>query len=1062
MNFENMINIENFEYSSSFTFKIIIDITQNAQSLYQLDLISEYFDINYLTLTNNCNTCISKRKFFAAPSIHDDAKKISQLVKFIEWKSIYIISSADTESLTFSLQVQDFIEFPVSLFTIQLDLSQVLLKKFINRVVKSSGIQNFIVSGSDNFILRFQEAIIATKANKPSFTFIFPSFTSSHIDLENFIVLSQKHTINSISPAHSQYLYLMYLLNNFLSSSSQNFFSQCELYNCANQFELLKVVNNTKIVIANISDNIKITKNEYFDFNLKPKEKAIEIILFVANGTTEANTDYPAASTLYYEGAKYGINKVNKDSSGIRYFVYYTDCGNLAFEFNFTYNCLKKYEKTLPVAYLTSLYTPGVLMNIQALRTMGLNVPQISPSVSYDDLENKSLYKEYLTLGTSYKDYHLGGQSLLIKNFMWNNIIVYGSTDLLFFYKEVVTLITQSGDKVLNPISLAIFPSNYTREDFPQHKEKFDFARSKNCRIFLILSNQPGLILEGLYDAGYRRGEFVSLWIHLVYTLLTSSKTEEIYMKKRKELLIGNLVGNYREWVGDQWTGLKKSFEGLFADTTNMCLTHDTFLAVHNSVEHLISIGEDYEIADVMIGNMRKQRVTGCLGPVYFPDDSNQRSGVRYMFKQVHLNDETGELGLKELVVADRYSLMTAVFVGKAEWAGTLNIPTNFLNIEKCVYSDIRKQNYVSMILYTIIFIITVFFSFLSWKYFKGCEQEFKLNQIISLSDIFVIVFIFLQFFQIISLEPENGIFTISLAKSNFLIGFNLPEYFDYQFENFWKFLHILIGTIFAFIFFTSIYLINTLRRIYDWKTFEKIKAFCKIIGVSLGNILFMPIIDMLLEVFDCPNFDNGLFFMKRVCTEKCYESTHKTYAILSSILLFVYISISTFSRPLWFYTSSESNLSPSIAFISCLSIFQVSLLTIRRTLYPLFPLACILVICIIIFFFTVITWFKTSYNMKKVKIYQIIILIASLWGLIMSVIYTSAVNNYVSFVVCYFGILVILGFGILKSLKYPEGFKAERGIAISNLIRFEFSKGFDQLFCDSIFRKNINHVMKF
>ena len=99
---------------------------------------------------------------------------------------------------------------------------------------------------------------------------------------------------------------------------------------------------------------------------------------------------------------------------------------------------------------------------------------------------------------------------------------------------------------------------------------------------------------------------------------------------------------------------------------------------------------------------------------------------------------------------------------------------------------------------------------------------------------------------------------------------------------------------------------------------------------------------------------------------------------------------------------------------------------------------------------------------MKKVKIYQIIILIASLWGLIMSVIYTSAVNNYVSFVVCYFGILVILGFGILKSLKYPEGFKAERGIAISNLIRFEFSKGFDQLFCDSIFRKNINHVMKF
>ena len=51
-----------------------------------------------------------------------------------------------------------------------------------------------------------------------------------------------------------------------------------------------------------------------------------------------------------------------------------------------------------------------------------------------------------------------------------------------------------------------------------------------------------GLILEGLYDIGFRKGDFISIWIYSIYISLIKGEKNEKFLNKRKDLLDGNLI----------------------------------------------------------------------------------------------------------------------------------------------------------------------------------------------------------------------------------------------------------------------------------------------------------------------------------------------------------------------------------------------------------------------------------------------------------------------------------------------------------------------------------------
>ena len=179
----------------------------------------------------------------------------------------------------------------------------------IKRLVKSSGYQNFFISGSKKFLQNFQNFLISNKANKTEFYFLFPLSSSSSVFLDNSLVLSLKETNSSTSEANSKFLYLSYLIKSFFKSSELNFFKSCENNNCANQFELLVVKESLKVKIAFISNEITIIDSKYFT---RTQENQItKVLLFIANGTEESTSQRFTVDTTCYNGALYKIDKVN-------------------------------------------------------------------------------------------------------------------------------------------------------------------------------------------------------------------------------------------------------------------------------------------------------------------------------------------------------------------------------------------------------------------------------------------------------------------------------------------------------------------------------------------------------------------------------------------------------------------------------------------------------------------------------------------------------------------------------------------------------------------------------
>ena len=1040
--------------------RLIVDLTENSLYFEKLESISIFFHSKYLTLSNNCINCFSKNRYLALPSKHSESIIIRELIKFLGWKSYSLISDSSLESIELTMLIHKSLNISSSFSILNSELDDDYYNSMIKRLIKSSGIQNFFIIGSAEFLKNFQNLLILNKANKSEFEFLFSSSSSASVYLENSLILSLKDSNFSTNYANTKFLYLSYLINNFFKNSEINFFKSCENHNCGNQFELLRVKDSIKEKIAEISDKITIIDSKYSD-NRQDKGTS-QILIFIANGTNEGDSKIFPVDTSYYKGALYKIEKVNENEElkGFKYETLTTSCGNVGDDYNFTNNCLKNMMSRKPTAYLTNLYTFGAFFNVISLREMNAFIPQISPLVSQNNLDNKTLYPEYLTLATAYQDFYHGGQSYLLKNFGWEDVIVFASEDIYSIYTIIKNVIINSGTRILNPEKFAIFPAYYTRDDFEKYKEYFMFAKNKKCRIFFVLGFKAGLIVEGLYDVGYRKGDFISIWIHSTYTSILKSEINEKFLNKRKELLTSNLVITYNEWEGSIGLSLKSYLSKFYNDTTYMCLTHDAFLSIHTAIQHLIMIGEDFENSQILMQAMRNQRFMGCLGSLFIQSYSNQRSGVKYMSKQVLLNKTTNQLYLINLALVDRFAIKTTNFVNEPSWVDSEVTPSNYLDNGVCGFEPRLKRDSESgrMIIFiacSIIFLNTVIFSLISLRKFKSFESDFQFDKYIDIPDMIIFAFLLLEFFQIICLEPDDGIFTLTLNKINLLIGFRIQDYFNIEYENFWRFyIFLIVMTFFYGILTISLFLQSKTPFKYLFQQ-QKFLFLIEVIGIFYGNLFLLPINYILLEIINCPNsIGDSIYssFFERDCTQLCYQGKHKTYFILGIICLFVYSSTSTFMRPYWEITLTQSNLRTKTAYSSMLTCFQVLLVVIKKSVQYILPGFEGFLMSGVLLIFLILSILVPSYNLKRVSVYQKTVIAMSFWSILLSNLYVS-IGGFGFVILCYMGLLIILLAGVGYSLRFESGFKVGRGVAVSNLIRFQFSKNFEALFNDTVFK---------
>jgi sulfur transfer protein SufE len=103
---------------------------------------------------------------------------------------------------------------------------------------------------------------------------------------------------------------------------------------------------------------------------------------------------------------------------------------------------------------------------------------------------------------------------------------------------------------------------------------------------------------------------------------------------------------SYREYIGDYGNEIKNELLQMFPDVTYMCMTFDTVSVIKEAIIYLLSTGDDYEDYNKLMNAIRKNKIVGCLGNVYFDVDGNTRASSQYLIQQIYYNSTSKALSL--------------------------------------------------------------------------------------------------------------------------------------------------------------------------------------------------------------------------------------------------------------------------------------------------------------------------------------------------------------------------------------------------------------------------------
>ena len=255
----------------------------------------------------------------------------------------------------------------------------------------------------------------------------------------------------------------------------------------------------------------------------------------------------------------------------------------------------------------------------------------------------------------------------------------------------------------------------------------------------------------------------------------------------------------------------------------------------------------------------------------------------------------------KTIGVINRLSATNIRLIQSPVWFNSSSTPTNYVDIGLCGF-DLRdskpssKGRLVLALISIAALVVSVIASYMSTKYYNSpiiCEDRQVVG---SVSDILYLLFFPAQLAQYLSLVSNRGILQSFLKNSIFLFAGDLFGFLGADFDLFWTLYLILL--LYSFL----ISLLSALFA-YFWKSLDELKSCSQraLIFViehfipALVNLLYMPTILMLLNIFECTESTGELLtesYLQKDCTKSCYTGVHMKFAIGGGFMLITYISV--------------------------------------------------------------------------------------------------------------------------------------------------------------------------
>jgi hypothetical protein len=1042
-----------------YEFSLIIDISFQPSLYILIDSIASSFNTIYFTL-NPPDEYYSPWRFYLHNSASQQSNAIKLSILNLKVESFVILSSINKSNLEIADRLYETSKNNVlSYLKYSEDLSQIVSDGIIGKMVKANGYKSIVGIDQADSWMKIQTSIQNKNMNRPG-TFIISSSKAIYsTTIEGSLIVVEsglefcsspesyelgaiKKGISAINSALLSKPYLEFDLNAIKTVSLELFPNHIPIP----LYSLVNIINSQKVIIGKIENEVNITDTIYYVGNTTNRFSfnKTKIVLSIANGTHELyNLGQFTLFSYQYQASIYSAQRSNNlnEIPGFELTFFPTDCGIFYYNDSIFMDYFAPIVKNMGVAYLSYPWAAPAYGALKTFQKLKKYLPQISSFSQYSPLDDKTEFPEFLKLSASNSDYYTSTIIFLI-SLSFTDVVILQSNNPGFqsYYDDLIYYLNISGIKVVNPPDKRLLPANYTKDKFDKYKSYFQAAKDTNCRVYIITNQDHLAIYQGLYDIGLRRGDVVGFIQASALQIYSTLNTEDAL--KVAEFMPGSLIYSFREWVGALGQEIGTELSKMYSSILYMCLTYDQVSVVKEAIIYMLARGQDYEDSKLLSTTIRNNKITSCLGNVYFDPESNSRSSVQFSYHQFNQNSTTGDLYFTEVAIIDKYSNQIINFISEFRWSTGTSIPTNYRPYNRCPFDtylviESNKGKLALIIISLGFFLVAIVSSYQSKSKFRNLFKELKEKQILSLSDMVFNSYFFFQFCQLLSLGPSQKSLKYLANDLHYLIGLDFVYYFNLYFNGFWVVIYCFV----AYSFTWSI--ICSLVILLDGFPVKKSILLKDLVFPILGHVCFMPVFSELMNIYSCgQGIDNNLTdsFMDYDCTLLCYTDKHLIIVLTGGISIVLYLITAIYLRPVWEFLQSSLHICTKSSYLSVLSLFQVLAVILSKNLKYCSETTQGLALCGLIFVMIVYTGFSNPYNLKSVKILQIMSLSAAFWGILTTCIFNNTVNLQIWLILEFSGFILISLIGTIITFRYPTLISDEKGIRIEILFLFQFT----------------------
>ncbi|CAG9335427.1 unnamed protein product [Blepharisma stoltei] len=769
-------------------------------------------------------------------------------------------------------------------------------------------------------------------------------------------------------------------------------------------------------------------------------------------------------------GAVYGIVRANQDPTLLPNFnisFIPTNCGNQLYVHDITKACYTPYVDKLGIAYLGTQYTASSQGIITVFRELGIKIPYLTDQASGYILSNKTQYPEFMRI-LAPTTYNAKIMVNIMNIFGWKKVAVAYSNDsstnyynYLSFKSECDTL----GITIINDEESRAFPAYYSQDMYANYSAKFQKIKDTRARIIIPIFNTVSMWpwYEGLYDIGFRAGDIMSISMNYAggMNLLTDSTLTEERRLKREVIMLGIITTANQEYVGTYGLQIKNELKSYYngADPSYKCLAFDACMLILNGLKYAVDKGDDYEDPAIMNKAMRLAYFTGCSGVVSVDSASNNRNGLAISIFNIQINNTGVYKNGMPPFIEPQIGLYNPTSSTAMEISGTIIYPGNTTKTPSdtrpkpdCPFEDSEKrtshsgQGLLFAICFTLCVVTLAITAFIWNKWWKKSVPALKESREITFGDYMTMGFVIIEFFQYLAMGPrfQGNVIIDVLSQS---LSVNMDDLIDFKNTAFWIALYVVYGLCGGWFIMGFIIIFRIDIRLENVFFFRWLGIFSEHLMPVIGNVCFLPIIAMLMNVFQCTEGTSNKLtdsFLDKDCHQYCWQGDHIAFAIFAIIAFFLYLPFAVFCRPLWQEMQVAINIKANPLYLMIKSVFQMSAVVLNKTVKPTEPHAHGYIYFGTLIAFAVFLYWKKPYNYGRINLWQIIAIMGAAWSIFWTSVYNSATEStFVPWLVLQLsGWAIFLLSGVILQKKYcPSYLFRPKPISLAVLVKFAFGK---------------------